>query len=93
MIAHIFKYEIPITDEVIVMELPENSALCDVNNQGDKIYMWFVVDVHVKLVKRYFKIIGTGHQITGIEGLCFLRTVHMPNGLVWHIFEVRGQKL
>ena len=88
MNGHIFKYEIPITDEIICMGLPDNSMLCDVNNQGDKIYMWAAVDIHVTLVKRYFKIVGTGHQITGIEFLHFLRTVHMPNGLVWHIFEV-----
>jgi hypothetical protein len=88
MITHIFKYEIPITDEIITMELPDNFALCDINNQGDKIYMWCVVDVHANLVKRHFKIVGTGHQIKGINDLFFLKTVVMPNGLVWHIFSV-----
>jgi hypothetical protein len=88
MNAYIFKYEIPLTDEVFCMELPDNSALCDIRNQGDKLFMWCVVDIHVKMVRRYFKIVGTGHQITGIEHLTFLRTAHMPNGLVWHIFEV-----
>lgn len=93
MNGHIFKYEIPITDDIFAMELPENYALCDINNQGDKIYMWCVVDIHTTIVKRYFKIVGTGHQITGIEHLYFLRTVHMPNGLVWHIFEVPDPKV
>lgn len=88
MIAHIFKYEIPITDDIITIEVPENYAICDIQNQGDKIVMWCVIDIHAKLVKRHFKIIGTGHQITDIENLFFLRTVKMPNGLVWHIFEV-----
>ena len=88
MDVHIFKYEIPITDEVIAMELPDNYALCDIQTQDDKIYMWCVVDVHANLVKRHFKIVGTGHQITEIEIMYFLRTVQMPNGLVWHIFEV-----
>lgn len=91
MNAHVFKYEIPITDEVIQLDLPENSNLCDVHNQGDKIYMWCIVDMHTKIKKRYFKIVGTGHQIRGIENLSFLRTVHMPNGLVWHIFEVQDE--
>ena len=88
MNGHIFKYEIPITDEIISMELPESYGLCDVQNQGDKIYMWAVIDIHAKLVTRHFKIVGTGHQIMDIEHLYFLRTVVMPNGLVWHIFEV-----
>jgi hypothetical protein len=93
MIAHIFKYEIPITDEIIAMELPDNYGLCDIQNQGDKIYMWCVIDIHAKLVKRFFKIVGTGHQITGIEALYFLRTIVLPNGLVWHIFEVEDPKV
>lgn len=88
MIGHIFKYEIPITDEIVCMELPDKYGLCDIQNQGDKIYMWAVIDTHAPLIKRYFKVIGTGHQITGIEHLYFLRTIAMPNGLVWHIFEV-----
>jgi len=88
MIGHIFKYEIPITGDIIAMELPDNYYLCDIKSIGDKIYMWGVIDIHANLVKKYFKIVGTGHKITGIECMYFLRTVVMPNGLVWHIFEV-----
>ncbi len=88
MIGHIFKYEIPITDEIVCMELPDKYGLCDIQNQGDKIYMWAVIDIRIKKIKRYFKIVGTGHLITDIENLYFLRTLVMPNGLVWHIFEV-----
>ncbi len=87
MLAHIFKYEIPITDEIIELDMPDNNALCDIQAQGDKIMAWCVVDIHAKLVKRKFKVVGTGHQFK-IDELYFLRTVQMPNGLVWHIFEV-----
>lgn len=87
MNAYIFKYEIPITDEIISIELSENSGLCDINVQDDKIYMWCIVDIHAPIFKQYFKIFGTGHQIIDCENLIFLKTVHMPNGLVWHIFK------
>ena len=90
MNAHIFKYEIPLTDEVFAMELPANYSLCEVGQQNGTLFMWCVVDIHATLVKRYFKIVGTGHQIVGIEDLFFLRTIQMPNGLVWHMFEVPG---
>ena len=89
MDAHIYKYEIPLTDEIIEIEIPDNYALCDVGQQDGKIFMWCVVDVHANLVKRYFKIVGTGHKIQRIDSLSFLRTIQMPNGLVWHLFELR----
>ncbi|CAB4151653.1 hypothetical protein UFOVP685_56 [uncultured Caudovirales phage] len=90
MEGYIFKYEIPITDEIIAMEIPDNYALCHVGQQDGKLFMWCAVDIHAKLVKRRFKIVGTGHKIVGIESLFFLRTIQMPNGLVWHLFEVSG---
>jgi hypothetical protein len=93
MDAHIFKYEIPITDEIIAMEIPDNYALCEVGQQNGKLFMWCVVDIHANIIKRYFKIVGTGHKIEGIEHLSFLRTIQMPNGLVWHLFEVPEQKV
>ena len=93
MNAYIYKYEIPLTDEIIEMEIHDNYALCEVGQQDGKLFMWCVVDIHAKLVKRYFKIVGTGHKIEGIENLCFLRTIQMPNGLVWHLFEVSSDAL
>jgi len=89
MNAHIFKYELPLIDDVIELDLPDKYGLCDIHPVGDKLFMWAVVDIHTQLVKRYFKIVGTGHLITDIEHLYFLRTVVMPNGLVWHVFEIQ----
>lgn len=92
MITHIFKYEIPITDEIIEMELPEYFILCDIQCVNNKIYMWGMIDIHAELVKRFFKIIGTGLQIKEVGDLLFLKTIIMPNGLVWHIFSVTTHK-
>lgn len=92
MIGHVFKYEIPLTDELIEIEMPDNYAICDVNNQDDSIYIWAMVDIHAPLFKNKFKIFGTAHKIDDVEGLYFLKTVHMPNGLVWHVFALGAMK-
>ena len=91
MIRHIFKYEIPLTDELIKIEMPEKSSICDINNQGDNLFLWAKVDIHAPLMTSKFKIFGTGHKIDNCEQLSFLKTVHMPNGLVWHVFAVKDE--
>lgn len=35
-----------------------------------------------------FVVQGTGWRIHDVEGLCFVKTVHIPSGLVWHVFAV-----
>ena len=92
MIGHVFKYEIPLIAAVIELQIPDNYAICDINNQGDSIFIWALVDVHAPLVINKFKIFGTGHKIDDVEGLYFLKTVHMPNGLVWHIFSIEDKE-
>jgi hypothetical protein len=87
--THIFKYEIPIQDGEIEIELPENGGVCDIAEQNDKIYLWACVNIHAPLEKIKFRIYGTGHLTADAESLYFLRTVHMKNGLVWHIFIVK----
>ena len=92
MIGHVFKYEIPLTDELIEIEMPDNCAICEINHQGDSLFIWALVDIHAPLFTNKFKIFGTGHKIDDVEGMYFLKTVHMPNGLVWHVFALRAMK-
>ena len=91
MIRHIFKYEIPLTDELIKIEMPEKYSICDINNQGDNLFLWAKVDIHASLMTSKFKIFGTGHKIDNCETAIFPKSVHMPNGLVWHVFAVKGE--
>ena len=89
MIGHIYKYQIPITDHIIEIELPDNSKCCDIQSQNNSIYMWCMVDINAPLIKRRYKIFGTGHTIENVENLHFLKTVQLENiGLVFHVFEV-----
>lgn len=92
MIAHIFKYELPITDEVITLKLPEKYAICDIQNQNGTLCIWCTVDVHKPLIDVKFKIFGTGHQIIDIENLYYLKTVQMNDGLVWHVFVLEDEE-
>ncbi len=89
MIGHIFKYQIPISDNVVEIELPEHHQYCDIQEQGESIFLWCMVDIHAPLVKKKFRVFGTGHKIDNAEDYYFIKTVQMNNsGFVWHVFEV-----
>lgn len=88
MTGHVFKYALPMNGSILELDLPDQCAICDVNQQDGGIYLWALIDTHAPLVKRKFVIYGTGWQIQDVENLFFLKTVFMPNGLVWHVFEV-----
>lgn len=92
MIGHIFKYPIagsPLAGEVIELKLPKGCAVCDIQAQGGMVCLWAIVDIHAELETRKFKLIGTGWQIDDIEKIYFVKTVQMPEGYVWHVFEVK----
>lgn len=92
MIGHVFKYPINFPNEagkVIELNLPNNFAICDINHQDDCIFLWAMVDIHAPLEPYQFVVHGTGWKIDDVENLFFLKTVHMPNGLVWHVFAVQ----
>jgi hypothetical protein len=84
----IYKYFLPIQDGVITVNLPKNSHICEIHNQGDNICLWVALCDVEELEERHFRIYGTGHKIENMEKMRFYTTVHMPNGLVWHIFEL-----
>ena len=94
MIGHVFKYPINFPDEagkVIEIQMPSKWAICDIHHQDDCIFLWAMVDVHAPLEKYKFVVHGTGWKIDDVENLYFLKTVHMPNGLVWHVFAVKEE--
>lgn len=70
------------------IDLPKGYAICDVNYKNGGIYLWALIDIHAPLEKRNFVIYGTGWQINNANELSFLKTIHMPGGFVWHVFEV-----
>jgi len=94
MIGHVFKYALNFPGEagqVVTIEMPVDCAICDINHQGDCIFIWAMVDIHAPREQYKFVVHGTGWKIDDAENLFFLKTVHMPNGLVFHVFAVEDE--
>lgn len=88
MNLQILKYPLPqIIGEIIEVEMPDRWAICDINHQGDELFLWANVDTDEPVTANKFIIYGTGWEIRDMENLSFLKTVHMPNGMVWHVFS------
>ena len=78
----------PIIGEVFELKLPKDCAICDIQAQGNMICLWALIDCDAELVTRKFHIVGTGWNIDNVELMFYLKTVQMPNSLVYHVFEV-----
>lgn len=92
MIGQVLKYCIPFPIDVTnisEIEMPEGIRVCDVHHQGDYLYVWALTEVDAPLKTYRFVVYGTGWKIDNTEYLNFLKTVHMPNGLVWHVFWIK----
>ena len=82
----IFKYEIEITEEQVIM-LPEGAVILHFGLQKDVPYIWVRVEEHVEKVKRHFKVVGPGHVFEDYA-LEYVGTVVNHKGyFVWHLYE------
>ena len=88
MIGHIFKYKISGFGRIVEIELPQGYVIFDINQQGSGLFLWALIDIHAPMKTVKFVVHGTGWKIDDVENLFFLQTVHMPSGLVWHVFSV-----
>jgi len=86
----IFKYPLKLQDEQLI-EMQQWADILSVKNIGDELYLWAMVAVDAPKEERKIMITGTGHPIDPeiLIGGKHIDTVVMPNGLVWHIFEVK----
>jgi hypothetical protein len=80
----VFKYLVPLEDEVVKIDMPTGAVLRHVASQGSMPTMWFEVDPEAASELRQFKVIGTGHVVP--EGWDYIGTV-MTGVFVWHIYE------
>ncbi len=93
MATTIYKYYIPIQAGLIRIKVPGFFKICDiksVDSVDDGIYMWAFVDTDSAEREICFLIYATGEPIQDDPNLIktYLRTLVMPNGLVWHVFIV-----
>ena len=94
----IFKYEIPVIRDHFFIDLPQDAEILTFQSQNEKFYIWAIVDCAenetVVLRERYFRLIGTGHDLT--EDFRRIRKYVgtaqiMGGGLVFHLFEIYGR--
>jgi hypothetical protein len=88
----IYKYPFEIND-IVEMNLPKGAEVLSVQCQDDVPCLWALVDPEAKLLKRTFKLFGTGHDIDEApqDHLSYIATFQQHDGLlVWHIFEHNG---
>lgn len=84
----VWKYETPIQDEIIEIDLPQNSEILEVAIQYEFVYMWVKHETNNMKQTRKFKWFGTGQEIES-QNLRYIKTLHVNNGyLVFHLFEV-----
>jgi len=86
----IWKFELPIEDRVAIA-MPSQSEVLSVQMQGDRPFVWALVDPKEPLVPCLFAVRGTGHpiDIPIEEDWKFIGTFQMRGGaLVFHVFRI-----
>lgn len=80
------KYALALEDNQII-EMPENANILTVQMQNGKPHLWATINIKERLVKRKFKIIGTGQEFDE-HGLRYIGTFQLYAGdLIFHLFE------
>lgn len=69
MSIRILKYELPIQKETIELFLHEHMQIIHINNQEDELFMWAIVNMESKLIKRRFKVLLTGDEIISPDSM------------------------
>lgn len=88
MTKAVFKYELPLHDE-FTLRLIKGAEPISVMVQHNKVQMWALVDPdELRYESKYFRLAGTGHNITQTIK-CHVGSFQLEGGsLVFHVFEV-----
>lgn len=84
----VYKYTL---DQDTVLDLPFGTQVLTVGMQGEEMRMWALVPDSKSTLRRRFIVVATGERFAdsaynhGYVGTVF------HNGLVFHVFEVRGE--
>lgn len=81
----IFKYQLLVTHDQTI-KLPKGARVLSVGAQGNKVFLWALVDDKEEIESVPFTILGTG-EVADVEHCTFLGTVMLYDGeLVLHVF-------
>jgi len=83
----IYKYSIPVDDQEHEVALPVDAEITLVACQTSVSFVefWTVVDTSLPVTNRYFRVVGTGHEISSNDTVVG-STMPTPS-LVWHLVE------
>lgn len=83
----VWKYDVSITDYFVVV-MPVDSEILHFGLQDGLPMLWVLVDPSKDLMRRKFRLAGTGHDIIEDE-LTYIGTVKMINDTtIFHLFEI-----
>ena len=82
----IWKYQIGIADGVVGFDMPEDTRIVEVHSQDevDVLTFWAEVDPTRTKTRRYFGVVGTGHEVQ--DRTTYIGSMHVPP-FVWHLYE------
>lgn len=84
----VYKYPVPVADEVRI-DMPFGAKVLHVEQQGEGVYIWALVDPSAERERRVFIVRGTGHPIDDDMPIEHVGTFLLQGGaLVFHLFEV-----
>lgn len=83
----VFKFEIPIDDEVVI-DMPEGAEVLHFDVQGELPYIWVRVDPDLPEKEYRFRFAGTGHHLEDNVGKHLGSCMMRGGALVWHLFEL-----
>lgn len=72
---------------------PKTSHVRHVHAQQDKLTIWYEADPSYEEERRIFHVLATGQDIPEAEvGFynAYIGTIHLLDGTVWHVYEVRS---
>ncbi len=82
------KADVPLNAESSVINMPVGAEVLSVDNQREKISLWYKCDMTARTEPRSFVICGTGQSLPARADLTFIGSVLLREGtLVIHVFE------
>lgn len=79
----IWKYTI--TRFACTVRMPRRARVLSVEMQGGEPRIWVLVDLSEPLVDYHFRVVGTGHEQSGLFDAKYIGT-WQDGPMVWHLF-------
>jgi hypothetical protein len=69
-----------------VVRIPQGAQILDAQLQGQRLFLWALIDPGAELVGRQVHVVGTGWEIPPQYGELLYVSTFQDAGFVWHVF-------